>query len=75
MKATQKELRDKIIVNLTDAGCDIQTAERYADSINVNEKKKILSAHRNLLLENLHKCQKQIDCLDYLIYSERNKNT
>lgn len=65
------EHREKIIANLTDAGCDIQTAARYADSNDEKEKKNIINTHRKLLLENLHKCQKQIDCLDYLIYSEK----
>lgn len=65
-----RETRSKIITNLTDAGCDIALAEHYADSKNTKEKKDILKSHRQKLLDNLHKCQKQIDCLDYLIYSE-----
>lgn len=28
----------------------------------------VLRKHRSSLLERLHKSQKQIDCLDYLIY-------
>lgn len=64
------ELRSKIITNLTDAGCDIVLAERYADSKSTKEKNDILKSHRQRLLDDLHKCQKRIDCLDYLIYSE-----
>lgn len=29
---------------------------------------KILSAYRKYLLDKLHKYEKRIDCLDYLIY-------
>ncbi len=29
----------------------------------------ILTKHRKHLLDSVHKGQKQIDCLDYLIYS------
>ncbi len=74
MNNTQKEQRIRIIANLTDAGCDANTAERYVNSDDEKEKKRILDDHRKLLLDNLHKCQKQIDCLDYLIYSERKKS-
>ncbi|MDE5993739.1 MAG: hypothetical protein K2G87_11900 [Oscillospiraceae bacterium] len=45
-------------------------AEHYADSRNAKEKNDILKCHRQKLLDDLHKCQKRIDCLDYLIYSE-----
>lgn len=65
------EKRSKIIANLTDAGCDINLAEHYADSKSEKEKDDILKLQRKKLLDNLHKCQKQIDCLDYLIYSEQ----
>lgn len=71
MSTIQKEQRLKIIINLKDAGCDPDTAERYVNSDSEKEKKRILDNHRKLLLDNLHKYQKQIDCLDYLIYSER----
>lgn len=74
MSNAQKEQRIKIIANLTDAGCGANTAERYVNSDSEKEKKRILDNHRKKLLDNLHKCQKQIDCLDYLIYSERKKS-
>lgn len=66
------EKRSKIITNLIDAGCDTALAERYADSSSTKEKNKILDSHRQKLLDGLHKYQRQIDCLDYLIYSEKN---
>lgn len=62
--------RSRVIANLTDAGCDMALAEHYADSQNAKEKNDILKCHRQKLLDDLHKCQKRIDCLDYLIYSE-----
>lgn len=34
----------------------------------MSEGLKLLSSHRRLLLDRLHKDQKQIDCLDYMVY-------
>ncbi len=58
--------------NLIDAGCDEKTIERCMDL--VKEKKRadilpLLSRHRTALLDAVHKGQKQIDCLDFLVYS------
>lgn len=57
--------------NLIDAGCDPQTIKlcmtivkngRYAQML------PLLARHRAALLETVRSGQKQIDCLDYLIY-------
>lgn len=57
--------------NLIDAGCDIETIEqcmtimkerRHADML------PILSGYRTRLIDTVHIRQKQIDCLDFLIY-------
>jgi len=66
-----RERRSKIIENLIDAGCDRMLAEHYADSRSKKEKNDILKYHRQHLLDDMHKCQKRIDCLDYLIYIEK----
>lgn len=63
-----------IYQNLLDAGCDEITTNRCM--LLLQEGKKfdmipILSKHRKELLDSVHKGQKQIDCLDYLIYSLR----
>lgn len=60
-----------VIQNLKDAGCDSEMIAAFV--MDVREQKtaqalKRLSMHRRSLLEKLHKEQKQIDCLDYLVY-------
>lgn len=65
------DLQGSIYQNLIDGGCDMKTAEYYMSF--VKEKKytellPILSHHRENLLNTVHKGQKQIDCIDYLIY-------
>ena len=57
--------------NLKDAGCDEQTTERcmaLARSGNCGGLLPILSQHRKRLLGTVRLGQKQLDCLDYLIY-------
>ena len=57
--------------NLIDAGCDQELVQRC---VALNREKKttellrILSRHRRTLLDAVHLGQKQIDCLDYLVY-------
>ncbi len=65
---------EEIIQNLRDAGCGEETILRYLECHSLGEsrkKKKLLAKHRESLLEDLHQCQKEIDCLDYLIYRDR----
>lgn len=57
--------------NLIDAGCNEQTTEQcmtFVKDENISGMLPILSKHRSLLLDSVHTGQKQIDCLDYLIY-------
>ena len=64
---TQSILRQ----NLIDAGCDQELAGRciaLAQEKKNGELLLILSHHRRTLLDTLHRSEKQIDCLDYLIY-------
>lgn len=68
--------QDEVIQNLKDAGCEAETIENFIGYEKEGEIKKeleLLSCHRKCLLETLHSCQKQIDCLDYLIYKMKNK--
>ena len=62
---------DAVVENLRDAGCsssqiecflDWQEEERTADQLFM------LSEHRKQLLDNVHREEKRIDCLDYLVY-------
>ena len=65
-----------IYQNLIDAGCDIQKTERCMPFLKEGEILRmlpVLSEYRAALLNSVHIGQKQIDCLDFLIY-KLNKN-
>lgn len=66
-----------IYQNLIDAGCDKQTAD-YCMSIvrkgTYSELLPILSRYRTGLLGAVRSGQKQIDCLDYLIFKIQNES-
>lgn len=62
---------EDIIQNLKDAGCDEDTIQSFMNNLQYGKLIKgtqLLQKHRRSLLNNLHKDQKQIDCLDYLLY-------
>lgn len=63
--------QQKIIENLKDAGCDDLVIEQFL-MLEKEQKKqeqlRLLSSHRKTLLNSVHKNQKRIDCLDYLLY-------
>lgn len=66
-----------IYQNLIDAGCDeniIEKCMRFVKNGKAFDMIPILSKHRKNLLDSVHTGQKQIDCLDYLIYSLKNKD-
>lgn len=57
--------------NLIDAGCDRELVGRcitLAQEKKTGELLLILSRHRRTLLDGVHQREKQIDCLDFLIY-------
>lgn len=69
--AGQQNQEEALIQNLKDAGCDAQIITAFVDDLEsgkMMEGLKLLVKHRRSLLDALHKDQKQIDCLDYLIY-------
>jgi hypothetical protein len=60
-----------IIQNLEDAGCDSDTITAFVDEMKKGKTAeciRLLTRHRKSLLDILHSDQRQIDCLDYLIY-------
>ena len=62
---------EAIIQNLKDAGCDSDTIEKFMADLQKGKEAnglKRLAAHRKNLLDSLHREQKCIDCLDYLVY-------
>ncbi len=74
MKSNQN--KNAIIQNLKDAGCDDKTILAFMDDIRddkIDAGLKLLATHRRSLLDDLHKEQKQIDCLDYLVFTMQKK--
>lgn len=63
---------EKILRNLLDAGCSRAFTDNFFH-LNDRQKMRELSCHRCLLLDRIHEYQKQLDCLDYLIYSMKGK--
>lgn len=62
---------ESIVRNLRDSGCNDEIIEAFVEDIReekYSEGLKLLTAHRRALLDELHKEQKRIDCLDYLVY-------
>ena len=60
-----------IVQNMKDAGCKDACIQEFLLEYRNGARKRcgeVLSGHRRTLLENLHRVQKQIDCLDYLRY-------
>ena len=68
------ESSESIIQNLKDAGCDSETIENFIADLQkgkIANGLKRLAVHRKNLLDSLHREQKCIDCLDYLVYQMR----
>lgn len=80
-KAAKREASDNpyaytVLQNLKDAGCTDEMVEKFMalqDSDDEEQQIRLLFGHRKHLLEKLHRDEKRIDCLDYLIYQMQNK--
>ncbi|MCM1535652.1 MAG: hypothetical protein NC126_06990 [Clostridium sp.] len=62
---------EDVIQNLKDAGCDRKTIECFMKCMNqddLNGQLRLMEEHRKCILDRVHKEEKQIDCLDYLVY-------
>ncbi len=62
---------EAVAQNLKDAGCGEELIEEFRNCCRQGRKQegmRLLGKHRNHLLEAMHREQKRIDCLDYLIY-------
>lgn len=74
--AEVSDILQRVYQNLVDAGCDDCIKEKCMRLVEAGQKSEllpILTKHRKCLLDNVHKGQKQIDCLDYLIYKLKNR--
>ena len=47
---------------------------KYYECSDLNKETNLLDGHRRQLLGDLHAVQKQIDCLDYLVYELKKEN-
>lgn len=75
--AEANDVYGSIYQNLIDAGCDAQTTEQCMSFLKegeISQMLPVLSEYRAALLNSVHIGQKQIDCLDFLIYKLKNKN-
>ena len=60
-----------LIRKLKDAGCTVRDIQRFLQleqEGKQREQLRLLAAHRAALLDRLHASQRQIDCLDYLVF-------
>lgn len=64
------ETKEAVIQNLKDAGCspDFIAQFMHCAENNTTRQLQLLSRHRQKLLNDVHTKEKQIDCLDYLVY-------
>lgn len=65
-----------VLQNLKDAGCDDEVVKTFMKLVETGEKQKqyrLLEKHRRNLLEKVHNREKQIDCLDYLVFQMKKK--
>ena len=75
-ETTSSPYASSVLQNLKDAGCTDEMIEKFMalqDSDDEEQQIQLLSGHRKHLLEKLHREEKRIDCLDYLIYQMKKK--
>ena len=73
----EQNLKEAIIQNLKDAGCNKKMIEEFLKLFSKNDKNEmlnLLSKYRKDLLEKLHRDEKELDNLDYLIIDLKNNN-
>ena len=61
---------DNLLQNLKDAGCTDAVIQSFFDRQgSTKEQICLLYEYRKSVLDDVHKQQKRLDCLDYLIYT------
>ena len=71
MMAEASDVYGILYQNLVDAGCSengIASCMDYAQKGEWKNLLPVLTQHKKTLLERVHTSEKQIDCLDFLIY-------
>lgn len=69
--AEANDMFGSIFPNFIDGGCDAETAQNcmsFVKESKYDELLPFLSKHKEVLLTSVHQVQKQIDCIDHLIY-------
>ena len=69
--AEASDIQGILYQNLMDAGCDRETVQRcmvLSQCGKTSELLRLLAGHRKALLDAVHRNQKQLDFLDYLVY-------
>lgn len=78
MDCNEKCKKEAMAQCLKDAGCEDTVIERFLEDFGsgrLKESIRILQKHRETLLDDLHRGQKRIDCLDYLIFMLQTKKS
>lgn len=74
--AQAEDTEGKLYQNLIDAGCSEAEANQYLTFAKKGEWNRLCTAlakQKTALLSVLHKSEKQIDCLDFLVYEINKK--
>lgn len=64
-------MHQNIIQNLKDSGCNTIQIQQFINALSQKDtisQKQVLVKHKLCLIHEVHKYQKQIDCLDHLVY-------
>ena len=71
------QTKEALEQNLRDAGCEERCVREFMQDLEQDRMQaglRLLNQHRRLLLDAMHREQKRIDCLDYLLYQIRKNN-
>ena len=61
---------EETVICLKDCGCDERTAEQflaYEKEDRTKDQIRLLNKSRRSLMDDLHKSQKKVDCIDFII--------
>lgn len=75
--ADARDQEGLLLQNLQDAGCSDEMIQRCFSLMRTQQTSLLLiqlERHRKTLLDSVHTGHKQIDCLDFLIYSIKKQN-
>ena len=73
----EQDLKESIVQNLKDAGCNKEIIDEFLKLFSEHNKSamlNLLTKYRKKLLEKIHKGEKELDNLDYLILDLKNND-